>query len=121
MANKTPTISRVDPGAAGSPFLAAWVLANGDVGLPVDLFEYADRSIQFEGTFGAAGTVVFEGSNDGANFHTLHDHTGVALSFTTASIAGVSEVCRYVRARCTGGDGTTALVATLFARRTRSP
>ena len=48
-------------------------LTNGgpDFGQPVQRPALVDRSVQVTGTFGAGGTVVFEGSNDGVNYATL--------------------------------------------------
>jgi hypothetical protein len=98
--------------------IISWTpLANGDSGSPIEMPGSADRSIQISGTFGAGGTIVFEGSNDGTNYVTLTDPQGNAISKTAASIEAVTELTRYVRPRVTAGDGTTALTATLIVRR----
>lgn len=103
--------------------LATWgPLANGDSGLPVALDNLSDRSIQIFGTFGAGGTIIWEGSNDDdgtgtvGHFVTLNDPFNVALSFTAAALKGIIEGVRYMRPRVTAGDGTTALTVYLFAR-----
>jgi len=99
-------------------YTARWALANGETGNPLEFVSYVDRSVQVTGTFGAGGTVVLEGSNDGTNYHTLTDPQGNPLSFTAAGLLAVTEVCVFVRPRVTGGDGTTALTITLCIRRT---
>lgn len=89
------------------------------VSIPVS----ADRSIQFEGTFGA-GTCVLEGSNDddgsGAtgHYHTLHDPLGNPISATTGAIFQVSENVLWMRPNVSGADGSTSVVATLASRGT---
>ena len=56
---------------SGRVFVAVWVLANGDSGLPIEMALYADRSINVFGTFGAGGNLIWEGTND----PTLKDST----------------------------------------------
>lgn len=94
-------------------------LLNSDTGNPVQILDWADYSVQFDGTFGVGGTIIFQGSNDGTNWHTLTDPQGNAVSKTVAAIEQVEEAVRYVRPNVTAGDGTTALVATMFMRRNR--
>jgi hypothetical protein len=95
-------------------------LTNGgpDSGQPVQRPALVDRSVQVTGTFGAAGTVVFEGSNDGVNYYTLTNPLGTAISVTAAGITQVTETSAWMRPRITGGDGTTSLTVTVCARRT---
>ena len=85
------------------------VLANGDTGTPLPIDRRTDRTIQVNGTFGAGGTVVIEGSIDGTNYVTLSDLQGTALSFTAAGLEGVTEAVTLIRPRVSAGDGTTAL------------
>jgi hypothetical protein len=93
-------------------------LVNGDAGdmIGPDTALWSDRSIQVTGTFGAAGTLVWEGSNDGVNFYTLNAPQGTALSFNTAAMRQVLEGALFMRPRITAGDGTTALAVTLMLR-----
>lgn len=115
MATRTATITIV---ANGLAIKSAWAgLLNTDVGDPQEFIEFADRSVQVTGTFGAGGAVVLEGSNDGTNYATLTDSTGTALSITAAGIKQITQITQFVRPRVTAGDGTTTLVATLLARR----
>lgn len=117
-----PTITEVrQPGFGVAGWLVQWAnMKNGDTGAVVDLHCYADRSIQAEGTFGTGGTLVCEGSNDGTNYRTLKDHTGVSASITTADVVGISQLPLWIRPRVAAGDGTTNLTASLFLRRTLS-
>ncbi len=115
-----PTLSgRQQPGEVftGETLAVSWVdLANGDDGAYITYGSFADRSIQVQGTFGAGGTLLVEGSNDGTNFHTLTTPLGTALSITAAGIYMIAEPVKYIRPRVSAGDGTTELTATLFAR-----
>jgi len=93
----------------------AWSgLLNGDDGVPIEAKDFADYCIQFSGTFGAGGTILWEGSNlSGTGFATLNDAQTSAISKTAAALE------QGVEPRVSAGDGTTNLVATLFARRGR--
>lgn len=115
MATKT---KRVEQGYDGSSVMYSWRdMANGDSGEPIDGAEWGDRAVQVVGTFGAGGTIVWEGSNDGTNYVTLKDSFNVATSFTAAGIATVIDVPRYCRPRVTAGDGTTSLSVYALSRR----
>jgi hypothetical protein len=92
-------------------------LLNGDSGAPFAMPGFADRSVQVTGTFGAGGTVLIEGSNDGVTYSTLSDPQGVALSVTAALLKEISQICKLIRPRVSAGDGTTSLSVTLLARR----
>lgn len=125
MANINPTRAEVPRSQVTSPSITLqWSLANGDVGYgDIDVtgfaqyVEYPDRSVQVSGTFGAGGTVVIEGSNDGVNWSTLTDQLGNALSITSADIAPIMEVTRYIRPRVSAGDGSTNIAVTILLRR----
>jgi hypothetical protein len=110
--------NRVLSEANGDAVKTVWgALANGDSGSPVSLVQYADRSVQVEGTFGVGGTLLVEGSNDGTTYHTLTDSIGNPLSFTTSGLKVVSEATGFIRPRVSAGDGTTAIVVTMVAAR----
>lgn len=98
-----------------------WALANGDDGSPWDTQDFPDWSVQISGTFGAGGTIVLEGSNQSTptTWNTLSDPAGAALSFTAADLKQALQLTRWVRPRVTAGDGTTALVAQIYAGRRR--
>ena len=97
-------------------YIVTWAgLLNGDSGEPLILSK-ACKSIRFNGTFGAGGTVIFEGSNDTSSpvFATLVDLQGNAISKTTAGIENVAVSVQQVRPRVTAGDGTTNLTAQIL-------
>lgn len=97
----------------GNNAIFAWALAAGDDGRAVDFSEFADRSVQFSGTFGGA-TVSLQGSNDGLNWHTLTDPLGTPIAKQSGALVAVTEMTRYVRPLVTGGDVGTAITVTLF-------
>lgn len=105
---------------SGAPYFASvtWALSNGDQGIAAEYPEYSDRSVQVSGTFGSGGTVVIEGSNNGTDWAVLSDPKGYSLSVTSADIAGVVEMTRYIRPRVSAGDGSTNLEVSMFLRRT---
>lgn len=100
-------------------------MANGDIGGAVQFTHYADRTIQVEpapsGSFGAGGTLVFEGSNTAVNYYPLTNPQGVPLVITAAGISEITEVVQFARPHVTLGDGTTSLQVTMFFRRLRFP
>lgn len=101
MANKIPVVNRAVQ-SAQSVAKVTWNLTDTDVGLPIELTDHSDRSVQVDGAFGG-GTVTLEGSNDGTNWFTLRDPQGTALSFTTAALKQVMETTLFTRANLTGG------------------
>ena len=92
-------------------------LANGDTGSPIEMPGSDIRSVQFDGTFGTGGTIVFEGSNDGTTYFTLTDPQGNAVSKTAAALEAIEERPRFIRPKVTAGDGTTSLNARVLLRR----
>lgn len=96
-------------------------LLNGDLGAPVQFADISDRSVQIEGTFGVGGTVLIQGSNDGANWRTLTNPAVAALSITTAGVYQVTEATQNIRPNVSAGDGTTSINVTAFFRRMVSP
>jgi hypothetical protein len=98
----------------GANALFAWInLAASDDGRAVEYSEFADRSVQFSGTFGGA-SVSLQGSNDGVNWHTLTDTLGAPITKTSAALCAITEMTRYIRPLVAGGNGTTAITCTLF-------
>lgn len=69
-------------------------------------------TFQATGTWGVAGTLVIEGSNDGVTYFTLSDQANVALSLTANSLKTVRDTPLWIRPRITGGDGTTSITVT---------
>lgn len=97
--------------------VATWPsMALGDDGQPIELANFADRSVQVTGVFGVGGSVRIEGSIDGTNYAVLTDPQGNALDITTAKIEAVSELVRWVRPRVTAGDGSTVLTVLMLLK-----
>lgn len=117
MATRSKLVTKPDTYKDDVHYITWSGLLNGDDGDPVEMAGSNDRSIQFTGTFGTGGTIVFEGSNDGVNWVTLSDPQGNTISKTSASLEAILELTRYVRPRVTAGDGTTNLTAILLVRR----
>ncbi len=118
MATITPT-NNGDISGDGSVQMFTWasLTTTDNDGSPVEWTPYADRCVQVTGTFGAGGTVVIQGSNDGSTWATLNQAQGSAASFTGAGIRQIVETPRYVRPNVTAGDGTTSLTVSLIMRR----
>jgi hypothetical protein len=120
MPTRSPAI--IQPGGedVDHATLVTWSgLLNSDDGARVTLTDFPDRTVQIVGTFGAGGSVNFEGSNNGTDWVVLTDPQGNPITKTAAAMEFVTETPRYVRPRVTGGDGTTDLSVVLFARTPR--
>jgi hypothetical protein len=119
MTTIVPTFSKIRSPAGGvDAIVATWtpLAASGDAGQPLQRVDLPDRSVQVAGTF-AGATIVFEGSNDGANWFTLSSPSGAALSFTAAGLMQVNLPVAFVRPHVTSGSGAS-LTVTMTARRT---
>jgi hypothetical protein len=95
-------------------------MANGDTGASVALPGAVDRTIQATGNFGAGGSVTLEGSNDGVNYFSLSNPGGAAIALTAAGGSVALGAVQSFRPRVTAGDGTTAIVVTVFTRNTQN-
>ena len=116
MATKAITVTRLQGGL--DVRLVSWAaLANGDDGAVVELTDYADLTFSVDGTFGTGGSITLLGSMDGTNYYALTDPQGNAITRTAAGIKAVTETPRYIKPYVTAGDGTTALVPYILARR----
>lgn len=97
-------------------YVVVWPdLHEGDTATPVRLAQFADRTVQIEGTFGGA-TVTFEGSVDESNFHVLTDPQGNPISATVGRLEAVTENTTVVKPVISGGSGTTITVTMLVKR-----
>jgi len=117
MATRAATVTRIETYGDKAHVISWAGLLNGDDGAPIEMPGSADRSIQFQGTFGVGGTIVLEGSNNGTDYHPLTDPQGNDISKTAADLEAVTELTRFIRPRVSAGDGSTTLVATLLVKR----
>lgn len=94
-----------------------WTLTTADPnGDSVSTPGARDRSIQVFGTFGGA-TLTVQGSSDGTNWSTLHDESGVALTFTAEAAHAIVENLLHLRVALTAvGVGATITVYVLCGR-----
>lgn len=115
MAIRNHTVAR--PEGDDSVLLLDWAgLLNADQGSAVQFAKYADRCVQVTGTFGAAGSVTVEGSNNGVNWFPLSRMAGGPATFTAAGGAQILDNPLFMRPNVTAGDGTTNLTVSLCAR-----
>lgn len=120
MATISPTVTRI--GNHAYEFLYAALTTTNDRGAPIpeSFADYADRTVQVTGTFGAGGNLRVEGSNDdGTTYAALSDPQGNALNVTAAKVEAITEVTLWTRPFVSAGDGTTSLSVTVTARRQR--
>ncbi len=97
--------------------LASWPgMQNGDDGEPIELANFADRSVQVTGAFGAGGSVRIEGSLNGTDYAVLTDPQGNNLDVNTSKIEAITELVRYIRPRVTSGDASTYLTVTVLMK-----
>ena len=92
-------------------------MANGDSTAAIPTLGFDEAAVFVTGTFGAGGNVAVEGSIDNVTWYALPGPTGATIALTAAGVAIVTYLGgRFIRARTTAGDGTTALIASLLLR-----
>ena len=115
------TVAVVTTPSPGFSSLSEWTLTTTNLdGAPISIPGARDRSvIAFASAWGAA-TLVIQGSNDGTNWATLHDESGVALSFTAGVTAhAIVENFLYIRPFLSvAGSGATITASILSGRTT---
>lgn len=115
MATVNATVTGIGRRNDGSSQKFVWTLAGTDDGAPIAFSEWADRSVAFAGTWGA-GTVVWEGSNDGGTtWFTLTDAQTSAITKTANGLEQIVEVTELARPRAT--VAVTSVVVSLVVRR----
>lgn len=95
---------------------------NADGGA-IEMPGWADRTMQLTGTFGAGGTVLWQGSlfpsptaGTDDDWFTLTDPQGNAISKTAAGGESILELVRWIRPKVSAGDGSTSITARLLVR-----
>lgn len=101
-----------------------WTLANTDTGVAVRTASFADKCVQFDGTFGAGGSVTLRGSNlenpndaTASHWFPLTDPQANAITKTSASGEQVLENPLWISPIVTAGDGTTSINVRLIAKK----
>lgn len=106
--------------------LSTWAgMLLNHAGLGVLASGFPDKTVQIVGTFGGC-SVVIEGSNNSTdgndgNWTVLSDPFNSSLSFTSSGLKQILENTKYVRARISGGDGTTSITVILFGSSSKDP
>src|SRR3990167_3495906 len=106
MATISPVVTTLSDNTV--EFLYEQLTTTNDRGAPIpeSFMDYADRSVQVLGTFGAGGNLRVEGSNDdGTTYAALSDPQGNALNVTAAKVEAISEVTLLTRPFVSAGDG----------------
>lgn len=69
---------------------------------------FSDKTVQVEGSYGTGGVLAMEGSNDGANWGTLNDVLGSALTTVALdAVHAIAENPREIRPSITAGTGVS--------------
>jgi hypothetical protein len=96
-----------------------WTLTSADpTGLPIELPEWLDRTMQMSGTWGTA-TGAVQGSNDNATYFALNNAAGATTlgSKVADFLATVIEGPRYMRPNLTTPGAGATITAVLTVRR----
>lgn len=118
MATVQPTIDHTVSND-DSVLLVTWagLAASGDVGAPIALSAWSDKTFVVAGTFTGTPTVAIEGSNDGTNWVALSNRQGTAMSFTAAAMNTSQDRPVYVRPRLTAGSGGASIAVAVACHR----
>jgi len=101
-----------------------WLLGAGETGDACEgLSDLDDRSVQFSGTFSGA-TIAMKGSNTKADlFEPLMDTGYVLIAGINDGSRKLRQIVEYthrIRPEVSGGDGSTAILISLVAKRKRN-
>ena len=121
MATINPVLTRINENTVEFLYETLTTTNDRGAGIPEAFMDYADRSVQVLGTFGAGGNLRVEGSNDGGTtYGALTDPQGNALNVTAAKVEAITEITLLTRPFVSAGDGTTSLTVAFTCRRSRS-
>jgi len=101
-----------------SPKVYLWEgISEDSVGEALECDQFVPESVQVCGDFGAAGSVVIEGTLGGGVWETLEEPTGFPLSFSSnSSIKSVGTRPASLRPRAVNGAGMNVNVYLLVRR-----
>lgn len=119
MATIKPTIDRQTAGYDESVIIVTWanLAASGDVGDPIALAAWSDKTFVVSGAFVGLPTVAIEGSNNGTDWVALSNRQGTSMSFTAAAMNTSQDRPVYVRPRLTAGTGGASITVTVACHR----
>jgi hypothetical protein len=121
MAAVAPTITDISRNGDGSLIKVVWngINATNNTASPIRFTEWADRSVQFNGTFNNV-TMTFEGSNEeggAGTYFVLTDPQGNAISKTAAGGEAVTEISQYAKPVATSVGVATDITVSAVLRR----
>lgn len=117
MATIKPTVTDISGDGSVKKFVYTPMVLS-DVGEPIPFAQWADRTVQVLGTFGAGGSLRMEGScNEGTTYAPLTDPQGNDINLTAAKLEAITEITELARPNVTAGDGTTSLTVIVIVRR----
>lgn len=96
--------------------IISWLLTGGDTGQPFACSNLADKTVQIFGTIGAA--ISIQGSSDprvdydptNAQWETLTDNTGTAISYSTHALKLIAECPKYIRPSAAAGTTSATII-----------
>jgi hypothetical protein len=95
-------------------------LTGSDTAQPVELANFADRSVQVLGVFDGASVAVqgslLDDPTDPAGYVTLTDPQGNPLTFTSNKIESVMEVTRWLKPVVTNATASTSLTVIVLVK-----
>jgi len=89
----------------------------GDEGRAIDLDGVISATVQVSGTFGVAGCLELEGSNNGEYFMPLKDAYGRPLKKFEAGIDNLGQMVKFIRPVVKSGDVDTDLKCSVYLHR----
>jgi len=118
-----PTVAGAKPftgaGTPGDGAVVVWNLTSADpVGDPVAGYEdYADRTVQFYGTWGGATAQLQGKLSDAAGYEPLSDPQGNAISKTANALEAVLEAVPITRAALSNVGVGASITVVLYVRK----
>jgi len=98
-------------------------MTQADTGKAISMSDTPVKTVQVFGTFGAAGAITMEGSNDvgqsAGSWFTLKDWQDADIVLTTSKLVAIRENPLYVRPRGSAGTGVTLSVVIVGAKGSR--
>ena len=118
MADVNGTITKL--GNDGSCLEVFWetLTSTNTAGSPVEMPEWADRTVQLISANFDGGTLTMQGSMEGTNWVTLTDPQGTTIAKTAVGGWAILEHYRYMRPILSGASGAADVDVRMLMRRT---